>query len=813
MTLSRWWVSLLIIVTLPLAAPAQAKKRDVRIIFKDGFVINGKVDERVREFIYDPASGQSFSIPSGEFTVDDHVRKILFNPSHVHTVRQFKPGEIKEPMKIVRFTSILQTREIHSSWKCTSFSKWSEQGERTVTFENAKGQPIIVTQKIGVLTPQYLYAVTDLYVWDLRYSTQEFGPELTRAMLMNIFAEKKDLKALKDADKYLQITAFLQEAGWFQEAETELENITKNYPAEKKVAEEMLAKLRKDRGDLFVDSIKKAAEIGQHLEAMEGLGDYEMRGLQKIVSPAQRNVAADLKVDYEKAKTNIEQARKYLKEFPGFTGGANKAAVWTKATDFILNELNYDTVDRLDEFLKSAKQYERQRKDKVELTQSAEQVLAMAVSGWLQGNQSALPDVKSALKLAAGREFLLEYLEADNDQKRPALLSAFKANNDLPIDVISRLIRMVPPPDAHPAKEINTKVQTIKLSNGGGSYLLKLPPGYHHQRAYPVLMVLHSGRDRSDDTLLRFSDEAAKHGFILAAPLWAGNKLRAKYRYSTREHELALDTLRDLRRRFQIDSDRVFMFGWEDGANMAFDVGLAHPDQFAGVAPMNGTLTPFARRFYWPNAQYLPFYVIEGERNGGRAKQMRELFKEWTRGPFLSMYVEYQGRGSEWFSAEIPQMLQWMSRKKRYTPVKEMGRANFGGLGEEFRSSRNGDNRFYWLRCDAIANLWDHTNPTWGKYQPATFQANLSVGNVLDKSSGKEKIWNRANVRVNGARQLSFWITPEMMDFSKPLEVFVNGRAVGGMRTIVPSLETLLEELYQTGDRQRLFVAKVDIKN
>ena len=806
----RWWISLLIAATLPLAAAAQ--RRDVNIIFKDGFSIKGKVSESVREFIYDPASGRSFSIPSGDFSIDDHVRSILFSPSHVHTVRQLKPGEIKEPMKIVRKKSVLQSREIHSSWLYTGFGKWTEKCERTVTMQSGKGT-IKLTQQIGVLTPQYVYAVTDLYDWDLRYSTQEFGPELIRAMLLNIFAEKKELKTLKPAEKYLQIAAFMQEAGWFQEAENELENITKNYPDEKKVAEEMLAKLRKDRANLFVESIKKAAEVGQHLEAIVRLDDYDKRGYEKIVSPDYRNVAADLKTEYEKAKANIEQARKYLKEFAGYTN----ERMWSKASEFIAQELNYDTLDRLDEFLKSAKQYERQRKDKIDPTQSAEQVLATAVSGWLQGNQAALPDVKSALRLARAREFLLDYLQADNDQKRPGLMSGFKSGNDLPIDMMSRLIRMIPPPDAHPAKEINTKVQTIQIATGNGSYLLQLPPDYHHQRAYPVLMVLHSGRDRADDTLRRFSEEAAKYGFILAAPLWAGNKVfGAKYQYTNKQHGIALDTLRDLRRRFQIDSDRVLMFGWEDGASMAFDVGLGHPDQFAGVVPMNGALTPFAKRFYSANAQYLPFYVIEGERNGGRAKQMRDLFKKWTRAPYVSMYVEYKGRGSEWFSAEIPLMMNWMSKKKRHTPIKEMGQPNFGGgLGEEFRSSRNGDNRFYWLSCDSIdmKHQSDPTSSTRPGYQPATFQANLSVGNVLDKSSAKEKIWNRANLRVTGARQLCFLITPDMMDLSKPLEIFLNGHVVGGMRTVVPSLETMLEELYQTGDRQRLFVAKIDIKN
>ena len=46
---------------------------------------------------------------------------------------------------------------------------------------------------------------------------------------------------------------------------------------------------------------------------------------------------------------------------------------------------------------------------------------------------------------------------------------------------------------------------------------------------------------------------------------------------------------------------------------------------------MCGSLTLYQRRFYSSNAQYLPFYVIDGERDGGNPKQMADLFKEWTR--------------------------------------------------------------------------------------------------------------------------------------------------------------------------------------
>ncbi len=230
-----------------------------------------------------------------------------------------------------------------------------------------------------------------------------------------------------------------------------------------------------------------------------------------------------------------------------------------------------------------------------------------------------------ALKLAAARQFLLEYLGNVKELKRAKLLSDFKQKNELGADEMARLIAMIPPPAAYDAKKLGTDLMTIPIqlpAATGGDYIVQLPPDYHHLRAYPVLMLLHSGRDKADQTVKRFSEEAKKKGFILVAPQWTAGAPGAKmrYQYSLREHDVVTETLRDLRRRFQVDSDRVFLFGWEDGATMALDVGLGHPDLFAGVVSMNGTLSTFARRFYLHNAQYLPLYIIEGDRNGGNPK-------------------------------------------------------------------------------------------------------------------------------------------------------------------------------------------------
>ena len=74
-------------------------------------------------------------------------------------------------------------------------------------------------------------------------------------------------------------------------------------------------------------------------------------------------------------------------------------------------------------------------------TQTTEEVLAMAITGWLQGNQAAEPDAKMALKLAQFRELALEYLKTEDTTDRKKLLTSLtRSDNELPADVVVRLV-------------------------------------------------------------------------------------------------------------------------------------------------------------------------------------------------------------------------------------------------------------------------------------------------------------------------------------------------------------------------------------
>ena len=505
----RWVLSCLLLAACPLIARAQkASPREAVIIYKDGFVLRGKLNEKVGNIITDSASGRSFAIPSGEFAIDDHVRNINFSPGQVQKVIEIKPGESKPQTVFYRYKFIRQPLFIHPTWEF-EFGSWSEKGERTVTSNSLKA-PRTMTQKIAVITPQHIGAFTVSYKWDLSYFTREFGPEWTRDFLMQIINDNKELKALDEGKKQLKIATFMQEAGWDEEAETDLLRIVRNFQAEKKTAEEMLNQLKDIRANQLVETMEQRASVGQHQDAIERLEVFDRGDFPKRVSPKNRAAAQDAKIKYDKTKTAIEQAKEYLRTLPTYAPARNRP-VWAKASTFIEQELNYDTIERLSTFLELAPQFELERKEKRKTTQSAEEVLALAASGWLQGKHAAFPEPKSALMLIRARELVLAYLRTNDAQERAGLLSTLKSETELPADVIVRLLSMIPPAHAEDVQKLTTTIttMTINVPDGNGSYLVQLPPEYHHLRWYPVLILLHNGREKAEDMMARFTKDAA----------------------------------------------------------------------------------------------------------------------------------------------------------------------------------------------------------------------------------------------------------------------------------------------------------------
>jgi hypothetical protein len=606
---------------------------------------------------------------------------------------------------------------------------------------------------------------------------------------------KYKTRPLTKTEKAFVIAKFLGQAGYTEEAVSDLEKLKKVATERKEEIDRELTALRKIQAAEFISDLETARKVGRHQETQDRIARFFKEGLNEKLAEKYVLQVFEFKSEYEKLNGRLAEAERLLKTLlPKLP--ETQRPFYQQATGEILKDLCIDTLGRLDTFVDQSRNYELALKQKRKPDETPAQLLAFALTGWLLGSNAAEPDVKLAVSLWEARLFILQYQKTADPADRRQLLQTFKQNNKLDLDVLARVIKNLPPPDPH--AQVNTEVQQLQVALPGGgqgpTYYVQLPPEYNHLRPYPVLIVLQNVGESADTALEQWSKLAARYGFILMAPAWVG-QFQTGYNYTIQEHQMVLQSLRDLKNHFQVDSDRVFLTGHAEGGLMTFDIGMSHPDLFAGILPMAAwpdNVKGYAD-YYVNNVQFLPIYTADGQRHGQSPEINEKRFTQWIRYHYPVLYISYKGRGREWFGGELPDMMDWMSRKKRVFPLRELGVAgNAAGQGELFRMMRITDNHFYWISAPSLIF------PPVQKVPPSTLQASIYAQNEI-------------HVQAARVPEITLWVFPGMIDFARKVTVKVN-RTTYGPFTVQPNLEAMLEDYYSQGDRQRLFLARIDIK-
>ncbi len=796
---------------LSLAAVARPVCADL-FIFKDGFVIEGRV-KRQMTLEFDQVARDAYYMPHGFFFLDDGPRRIFFCPSQIgHILEKDPPTEEKISRKDP-LPGQVNPKKFPGLWGIAGTPpQWSDTWSRRFVFltRNINGQlvDINVPQHINTLTPYWAEVQSrGRFFWGCAYLTRELGPETVQSLLASHpdFQDNKNLPADKRASIRLRKADFFAQAGFLDLAEKELDRLLADLPEQKERVETARKTLARLRAIERIEEIKRRHLAGQHRRVRRMLEDFSLHG----VPEQQIAKVEELQHEYKEMEQLLRETIRLLEKAREETHGPDNT-VLREAAAAISDELNFENVARLDAFLGQARQAERLQKAGKNPEVSAEQLLSLAVSGWLLGSASAEMSVQTARRLWQGRSLILSYLRSNDPNKRRQLLQQHQAGTrteSASLDELVQIIRTLPPA----AAEKNLSEGVVEYKIEGAAYAVKLPPEYRHSRPYPVLIVLHEAGEKPSDMIQRWADAAAENGYLLLAPEWQVGP-NGRYNYSEAEHLTVLNSLRDIRSRFNTDEDRVFLFGLGEGGAMAFDVGLGHPDLFAGVLPM-GAVPQFHAELCWRNAQYLPFYVVYGSQGPDHDK-LKDLFHNWViLRAYPQLWVDYKGRGVEWYGGELPNMFDWMRDKRRVFPNKDLlrklGSSGHGGqFGNEFCTLRSCDNHFYWLSSDDIRNTKDLDN--WRarlRRQPAALDARIDTQN------------NRIYVNTSGLGQVTIWLGrnskgEDMIDFEKEVTV-QHGLTFWrpwGNRKVTPSLEGLLEDLYQRGDRQQLFLAKISLQ-
>jgi hypothetical protein len=800
----------------PSALPAQGKSPDhyALVILNDGYVLQGDIQRENTVTDVDAVTQTPFTVPKGFFLVDDGPRRIVFSPKQVRvTTKMDKPIDDRldfGPPPIVFGKKMPPVAEVVDA------GGWNANLERQFKFRTIPGGPLAeLKQRIGTATTYFVRVdSTEKCSWGSVYLTRELRPdELQNVVRSNPqIQEKVGMAADEIVARRFRSADFFTRTGYYENAEEELQHLVKDFPAQKERAAERQTAIAKLRAREDFEEIKRRHQAGQYSEVRKRLKDFPEKNVPEDTLASFR----ELKGDYEGVEERSKLAGQYLDALLKDVD-PKYAALFKDAAKAMKEEFYFDSLARLETFLSQAKQAEKSRKAGKKPDLDPAELVALAVTGWMLGNGAAEATPGVAVHLLRTRQMLIEYIRLVGVEKRKKLLEDYLADNlkdsvsagnaAAVIDNIARIIPLLPP--VEPEEDTTTKPKTLKLGRGPNArtYDVQLPPEYRHSRPCPVLIVLHKEGETPAAALKNWEEHAAENGYILAAPEWEGRQ--GGYTYGdSGEHEILVETLRDLRRRFQVDSDRVFLFGQGQGANMAHDVGLSHPDLFAGVSSM-GVNPEFHSMGYWRNGQYLPFYVVTGTNSGKNEEHVHDLFEHWVGKHFPMLWVTYKGRGADWFGGEVPNIFDWMRNKRRAFPMHQLGTDGLGGpFGTEFFTVRPTDNSFYWItsdkidpaKCFASYKLWKKTDTA------------PRVTAIVDPKG------NEIRISRQGMNQLTVWLCrnakgESLIDFDKELTVRVDLGKVVRVKpeTMKPSARVLLEDFYDRGDRQRLFLQKIDV--
>lgn len=410
----------------------------------------------------------------------------------------------------------------------------------------------------------------------------------------------------------------------------------------------------------------------------------------------------------------------------------------------------------------------------------------------------------SGAEAPAPADLLRDYARAPSEEGLGRLLAL-----DLPVERWLEEIRALRPTAG---KEETDRIE-LRLPCGKSTFaLVRIPPDYHPDRPWPLLVVApgtHCGAELS----LQWWRAAPEAGFLLACT--QSLAVDDAWTFSPEEREIPLAAIREMKLRFHVDEDRVFLGGMSKGGHASWDLGFRFPHLFAGIVPecgrlFNHGLIATEGFDYLENGLGLPAYHLQGALDDPPlVASIRAACAELKRRGADVTYVEFPDRGHVPSTDQYPAALEWMGKHVRPAPPRRTfcrthdlryGRRDWTRI-LEFDGEVLGENpRKLTLKGPPAkdAEGRDRDKRRHMLEHSALLEAEISGPNEV-----------RAKTRH--VKAFSVLPGPGMFDLSKPVRILVNGKkAFEGV--VTPSSRTLLERFGQDLDRRRPVLAEIQVE-
>lgn len=389
------------------------------------------------------------------------------------------------------------------------------------------------------------------------------------------------------------------------------------------------------------------------------------------------------------------------------------------------------------------------------------------------------------------RGLVRSYLDEPDADRADKLLKAILNDPDASVPVISGIIREgrsygPQPTGSQPSRPIRIKGRTYQ-------YALYVPTTYDPAKPYALLLCLHGGGFTGDTYLERWQTRLGEQ-YILACP----TVIQGDW-WTRQAADLVLATIREVRARYHIDPDRIFLTGMSNGGIGVYLIGTQYAPLFAGLAPMAGGLDDVLLPLL-ENLRNTPVYVIHGSNDGVMPVSLsRTIAEELRRLGYPFIYREHDRihplAGGHFFPREeLPDLVAWFDGRRR------------NPLPVHLTVVRDASHLvpFAWVRIDATERIAAFTDLLIDS------RDELVRRRVYAKLDATVVGPNRIEVNTEHVRRYSLYLNADLVDFSQPLTIVTNGR-ITYEGAITPSAEVLLRDARHRHDPQMLFPVVIPV--
>ncbi len=743
--------------------------------------------------------------------IDDGLRRVFVNKR-----RHIATAGIEETVDTFEIWQgdIFKTNKLRGIGSIVHKTPFSKYGRRVITMIGPKGKRELYAQGITEITPDFVRVQAlktqgkDRF-FDMRYSTSSIDKKVIAAML------RRQIKNKDSITERNRLVAFFVKAEMFEEAEAELKAMAIKFPGLKKENDEKRDILKIQIHRRALNEIRFRFDAGQYRLASNMWDSY----------PDKANIPGEIGAEFLELKTvHIDPLKKKL---------ADTMKQINLVAEAALNDIDFDAGQKrlianvkkeIEDNLNPAnvERFATFRRFFDDQSQSLQQKVSYAISSWYVGSSAASNNFAVSMTFPMTRELIVEYLTTADEARRLAILDELKkietGTPELIAAIIYNLTPLFPPAagtDLTKPIRYEVPVAAANKQKPTVEYYVQLPPEYNPHKKYPCIVTLPTtGFDAKKqlswwtgsylENMKIYSGPASRHGYIVISPNWWSPN-QGEYGFSVHEHDCVLASLRDAKRRFSIDTDRVFLSGHFRGGDAAWDIGLAHPDLWAGVIPISGRPDKFVLHYYETALHSnIPYYLVTGDRDFGiRAARnggdpSRGVFymtlQRWIAKTDVDLtIVEYRGRGPDDFYEEIHHIFNWMKNKKRKWIPQQ-----FNG-----RSLRTTDN-FFWNFEIGIMPSRQMIAPLAfdDVKRKDTFKISVERKPIVDPKIGVKFQISPSRIGEN----VTLWLGPEFVDFSKLVEIGGRGSFKKAVR---PRRSVILEDVRLRGDRQHPFWARL----